>query len=292
MEDTQSVGSSTWVITPRHSILSRCSLTFGCKAMGHFLGACITGCASWQSWILYSLGNWPMPLNQSGNSLIKSSVDLMGLAASGAVAGLLVAAVVGTGAGWVQGCLTGDGTSSSSQLQVSHLRVDPGWRDQGCLQHTNMILPCGGEHQGNLVAKWWVHGVHHIGVYGIHCMQWVWYWHGLGQWVGQLDWSDLGIGIKTHRGVTHCLQLQYRPWHAEWGCSLSTGTFRQLYGGVCLIALWGTDISNHDFFGVSVSGLSCWVGCSVGLFHLEGCGPHWHLWHVSCSATLGSGCGS
>ena len=46
-----------------------------------------------------------MPLNQSGNSLIKSSVDLMGLAASGAVAGLVVAAVVETGAGWVQGCL-------------------------------------------------------------------------------------------------------------------------------------------------------------------------------------------
>ena len=32
------MGSSTWVITPRHSILSRCSLTFGCKVRGHFLG--------------------------------------------------------------------------------------------------------------------------------------------------------------------------------------------------------------------------------------------------------------
>ena len=47
-----------------------------------------------------------MPLNQSGNSLIKSSVDLMGLAASGAVAGLFLAAVVETGAGCVLGCLT------------------------------------------------------------------------------------------------------------------------------------------------------------------------------------------
>ena len=51
------------------------------------------------------------------------------------------------------GLSDGDGHSSSSQLQVSHLRVDPGWWDQGCLQHTNMILPCGGKHQGNLVAK-------------------------------------------------------------------------------------------------------------------------------------------
>ena len=106
MEDTQSVGSSTQVITPRHSILLRCSLTFGCKAMGHFLRACITGCASWRSQILYSPGNQPMPWNWSGNSLIKSSVDLMGLAASGAVAGLVLAIVVETGVGCVQGCLT------------------------------------------------------------------------------------------------------------------------------------------------------------------------------------------
>ena len=106
MEDTQSVGSSTQVIMPRYSILSRCSLTFGHKVMGHFLGACIMGCASWWSQILYLPGNLPMPLKRSGNSFIKSSVDLMDLAASGAVAGLVVAAVVETGAGCMAGCLT------------------------------------------------------------------------------------------------------------------------------------------------------------------------------------------
>ena len=47
-----------------------------------------------------------MPWNQSGNSLIKSSVDLIGLAASRAVAGLFVATVVETGEGCVRGCLT------------------------------------------------------------------------------------------------------------------------------------------------------------------------------------------
>ena len=47
-----------------------------------------------------------MPLNSSGNSFIKSSVDLMDLAASGTVAGLVVAAVVETGAGCVPGHLT------------------------------------------------------------------------------------------------------------------------------------------------------------------------------------------
>ena len=55
---------------------------------------------------MYSWGDLPMPFNQSGNSFIKSSVDLMDLAASGAVAGLFVAAVVETGAECVLGCLT------------------------------------------------------------------------------------------------------------------------------------------------------------------------------------------
>ena len=151
MEDTQSIGSSTQVIMPRHSILLRCSLTFGCRAVGHFLGACITGCASWWSWILYSPGNLPMPLNWSGNSFIKSSVDLMDLAASGAVAGLDVAVVVETGAGCVLGCQTvmaqfiftaasfllegrprmaGPGVSATYQYEFTLWGWVPGW--SGC----------------------------------------------------------------------------------------------------------------------------------------------------------------
>ena len=49
-----------------------------------------------------------MPMNQSGNSFIKSSVDLMDLAAARTVAGLFVAAVVaGTGCGgFVPGHMT------------------------------------------------------------------------------------------------------------------------------------------------------------------------------------------
>ena len=109
MEDTQCVSSSTWVITPRCSILSRCSLTFGHKAMGHFLGACIMGWTSCWSCILYSPGNLPMLVNWSGNSFIKSSVDLMDLAAVGTVAALTFIAVVEAGArlgGFVPGCMT------------------------------------------------------------------------------------------------------------------------------------------------------------------------------------------
>ena len=40
-----------------------------------------------------------MPMNRSGNSFIKSSVDLMDLAAAGTVAGLSAVVVVETGAG-------------------------------------------------------------------------------------------------------------------------------------------------------------------------------------------------
>ena len=40
-----------------------------------------------------------MPMNRSGNSFIKSSVDLMDLAAAGTVAGLTFVAVVEAGAG-------------------------------------------------------------------------------------------------------------------------------------------------------------------------------------------------
>ena len=71
-----------------------------------------------------------MPLNQSGNSLIKSSVDLMDLAASGTVAGLVVAAVVETGAGCVLGHLTMMVqfifTSASFSLEGRPSMVGPG----------------------------------------------------------------------------------------------------------------------------------------------------------------------
>ena len=92
------MGWSTWVVTPRASILARCSLTLGCNVIGHFLGACVTRWAPGCSHILYSPGNLPIPANLSGNSLIKSSVVLMhlgfGVLAIGGFAAL--AAWVGT----------------------------------------------------------------------------------------------------------------------------------------------------------------------------------------------------
>ena len=100
---------------------------------------------------MYSPGNWPMPWNRSRNSLNKSSVDLMDLAASWAVAGLVLAAVVETGAGSVLGCLmvmaqfifttvsfslegrprmVGPGVSAMYQYDFTLWGQEPGW--SGC----------------------------------------------------------------------------------------------------------------------------------------------------------------
>ena len=68
-----------WVITPRASIFARCSFTLRRSTIGHFLGVCMTGWVSGHCHIFYSLGNLPIPVNLSGNSLIKSLVDLMHL---------------------------------------------------------------------------------------------------------------------------------------------------------------------------------------------------------------------
>ena len=210
------MGSSTQVITPRHSILSRCSLTFGCKAMGHFLGACIMGCTSCQSQILYSSGNLPMRMNWSGNFFIKSLVDLMDLAAAGTVTGLTAAVAVETGAGhggFVPGHMTVMVqfifTSVSFSLEGRPRMAGPGVSAMYQYEFTW----CGQAPGCGLAAKWWAHRVHHIGVYGICYRQWVGCWHDPGQWAGQLNWSGLDKDIKIHVGATHYLLLQCWPWH-------------------------------------------------------------------------------
>ena len=114
-----------------------------------------------------------MPMNQSGNSLIKSLVDLMDLAASGAIAGLVAAAVVETGAGYggfVPGCvvvmahfifmtasfslegrprMAGPGVSATFQYEFTLWGLAPGWSGHQVMGHR----------------------VHHIEVYGIHYRQ-------------------------------------------------------------------------------------------------------------------------
>ena len=56
----------------------------------------------------------------------------------------------------------------------------------------------------------------------------------------------------------------------ERGCSLSAGTCRQLYSGVCFIAPWGADITYHYLFGVSVS-YGTMVDCINEKFIMCGC---------------------
>ena len=76
-DETQSVGSSTGVITPSFTILSNSALTLAGMETWHFWGACMTGQALLCSLIVYSPGNWPMPWNLSGNFLMRSYVDLI-----------------------------------------------------------------------------------------------------------------------------------------------------------------------------------------------------------------------
>ena len=69
----------------------------------------------------------------------------------------------------------------------------------------------------------------------------------------------------------------------EWGCSFSAGTCRQLYSGVCFIALWGMDIY-HYLFRVSVS-YGTIVDCINEQFIICGCSLS-----VACSVGSGYSC--
>ena len=88
------------------------------------------GWTSEQSHIVCLPGNLPIPVSQSGNSLIKSSVDLMGLAAAGAAVGL-TAVAVGLGAGlggFVSGWII---VMAQVILTIANLLHDgrPRWQD-------------------------------------------------------------------------------------------------------------------------------------------------------------------
>ena len=103
---------------------------------------------------MYSPGNLPIPVNQSGNSLIKSSVNLMGLAAAGDALGLTTVAV-GAGAGLggsVSGWIT---VTAQFILTTANLLHDgrPRMAGWGCLQHTSRSLNCKVKCQGCLATK-------------------------------------------------------------------------------------------------------------------------------------------
>ena len=66
-------------MTSSFTILSNSALTLGCMEIGHFHGMCMTGWVLSHSLMVYSPGNWSMPLDLFGNSKMRSSIDLIGV---------------------------------------------------------------------------------------------------------------------------------------------------------------------------------------------------------------------
>ena len=102
---------------------------------------------------------------------------------------------------------------------------------------------------------------------------------------GQASWADL-VQIEASKNAEgqHITSSSSVDLDAEWGSSFSAGTCKQLYGGACLVAPWGMDISYHYLFGGSVSDGTI-VDCINEQFIVCGCSLH-----VACSAGSGYSC--
>ena len=151
-----------WVITPRASIFARCSLTLGHNVIGHYLGEWMTGWVSGQSCILYSPGNFPIPVNLSVNSLIKSLVDFMHLdfgvlAASGfsALAAWVGAVPVRLLSGWLVMTAQFTWTTANFSHAGRPKRAGPG---VSAIYHYEWIM-CGwapGVFGCQRMGPWWI----------------------------------------------------------------------------------------------------------------------------------------
>ena len=173
------------------------------------------GWTSWWSQIVYSPGNLPIPVNQSGNSLIKSSVDLMDLSAVAVGAG---AGLRGLVSGWAtvtaqfifttanslhdeRPRMVGPGVSVTYQYECTLWGWVPG--PPGC----QVMGPWSAPYKG----KWDL----------LYAVSLVLTWSRLV--AGQLDWSSLGRDIWIHRGQ-HITSRSSVDFDTKWGCSLSAGT--------------------------------------------------------------------
>ena len=102
---------------------------------------------------------------------------------------------------------------------------------------------------------------------------------------GQASLADL-VQIETFEGMVgqHITSSSGVDLDVECSCSLSAGTCRQLYSGVCFIAPWGTDVAYHYLFRVSASYGSI-VDCISEEFIICGCSLS-----VACRMSSGYSC--
>ena len=243
------VGWSTQVITPMHSILSRCSLTFGhVWWWGNSWGQCMMGWMSWWSWIGALIRESANPCESIWKLLnqVISGLDGLGCCCCGSRC-----------RAWRFGVRLGQlwWHSSSLQLLTFCMTGRPRMAGPGVSAwHTSKSVPCSSQapgSPGHQVMGPWSAPYRDIWdpLYAVSLVLTC----NPGQWAGHLGWSGLGRDVWIHRGATHYLQLQCQPWHAKWGCFLAAGTCRQLYHCIGFTALWGMDVVYHYLLWVSNS---------------------------------------
>ena len=178
------------------------------------------GWASQCSHILYSPGNLPIPVNLSGNFLIKSWVDWMHL-------GFDVLAVGGFAvlAAWVCAVpvrLLLDWVVLTAQFTWTTANFPHAGRPK----RAGPGVPA--MYQYEWIMCGWAPGVFgcqrmgpqrfHTEESETHCRQLAWFKQGPHQWAGHLGWFVLDAAVGTDRGVVCYLQIWCQSWHRLRWC--------------------------------------------------------------------------
>ena len=164
----------------------------------------MTGWASGCSHILYLPASLPIPVNLSGNSLIKSSVDMMHLGIGVLAVGGFCHSCCLSGCCGLLGFCWDEWSQQHSSLGpqlTSCILGDPREQDQMCLQCTSMSGSCVVGLLECLVARGWGHRGFCTEKLETLCRQLAWFIWGPGQWAGHLGLVCFGCSsLNRWRG--------------------------------------------------------------------------------------------